>query len=87
VVFAILGYVAEQEGEQVADVAAGGSGLAFVVFPTALAALPLPNVFSVLFFVMLLSLGLSSSLALVAVRPPPAVVSQTSDSGCGALRA
>jgi SNF family Na+-dependent transporter len=70
VVFSILGYVAEQEGGQVADVATGGSGLAFVVFPTALAKLPAPNFFSVLFFVMLLSLGLSSSLALVAVRPP-----------------
>jgi NSS family neurotransmitter:Na+ symporter len=65
---------------KVADVATGGSGLAFVVFPTALATLPAPHVFSALFFVMLLSLGLSSSVALV--ESLKAVLLQ----GCPSLR-
>ena len=67
VVFAILGYVAHEEGVSVSVVASGGSGLAFIVFPTALALLPAPQFFSLVFFVMLLSLGLGSVVALVEV--------------------
>lgn len=63
-----MGYIAHQEGVAVGEVASGGSGLAFVAFPTALALLPAPNLFSVMFFVMLLSLGLGSVVALVEVR-------------------
>eukprot|EP00240_Pyramimonas_obovata_P003131 CAMPEP_0118950024 /NCGR_PEP_ID=MMETSP1169-20130426/50656_1 /TAXON_ID=36882 /ORGANISM="Pyramimonas obovata, Strain CCMP722" /LENGTH=609 /DNA_ID=CAMNT_0006896781 /DNA_START=1556 /DNA_END=3385 /DNA_ORIENTATION=- len=65
VVFAVIGHLAFEEGKAVADVATGGTGLAFVVFPAALALLPASQVFSVIFFLTLLALGLGSAAALV----------------------
>ena len=46
VVFSILGYMANQKGVSVADVAEGGTGLAFVVYPEALARMPGAPIFS-----------------------------------------
>lgn len=65
VVFAVLGYMATQTGTQITELAASGPGLAFVVFPEALSLMPLPWLFSGLFFVMLLSLGIDSAFSLV----------------------
>lgn len=65
VVFAVLGYMAWVSGTPVADLAASGPGLAFVVFPQALSLMPLPGLFSALFFLMLLTLGIDSAFSLV----------------------
>ena len=65
VVFSVLGYLAGQMGVEVEDVAKGGQGLAFVTYPEALASLPLPWVWSILFFAMLFFLGLDSEFALL----------------------
>lgn len=65
VVFAVLGHMAVSQGVGIADVAASGPGLAFVVFPQALSLLPLPGLFSVLFFATLLMLGIDSAFSLV----------------------
>ncbi len=65
VVFAILGALASVIGSAVPDVAASGPGLAFVAFPTALANLPFPRVFSFIFFFMLLTLGIDSAFSLM----------------------
>ena len=65
VVFSVIGYMATQTSAAVADVATAGPGLAFVVFPQALALMPLAPLFAVLFFVMLLSLGIDSAFSLV----------------------
>lgn len=45
--------------------AAEGTGLAFIVFTQAIVALPLAPVWAVLFFTMLLSLGLGSQIGLL----------------------
>jgi neurotransmitter:Na+ symporter, NSS family len=65
VVFSVLGYMAVTQGVSVNDVAASGPGLAFVVFPQALSLMPLAPLFAVLFFIMLLSLGIDSAFSLV----------------------
>ncbi|MFQ5475017.1 MAG: sodium-dependent transporter [Candidatus Nanoarchaeia archaeon] len=65
VVFAVIGYMSHTTGAAVADVAVSGPGLAFVVFPQALSLMPLAGLFSVLFFLTLLSLGIDSAFSLV----------------------
>ncbi|MBU1992419.1 MAG: sodium-dependent transporter [Patescibacteria group bacterium] len=65
VVFSVLGYLAVLQNAAVADVAAGGPGLAFVVFPMALAKLPYAPFFAVVFFLSLLTLGVDSAFSLV----------------------
>lgn len=66
-VFGTIGYMALQEGAEVAKVAGnGGLGLAFVVYPKAMSLLPFGTViFSLVFFVMLLTLGIDSAFSLV----------------------
>ena len=65
VVFGVLGYMAWSTGTPLEDLAASGPGLAFVVFPQALSLMPLSGLFSVFFFLMLLSLGIDSIFSLV----------------------
>ena len=47
------------------EVVASGPGLAFVVFPKALSLLPMAWLFSIFFFLTLLSLGIDSAFSLV----------------------
>eukprot|EP00995_Heteronema_vittatum_P009648 NODE_49_length_2243_cov_249.819508_g42_i0.p1 GENE.NODE_49_length_2243_cov_249.819508_g42_i0~~NODE_49_length_2243_cov_249.819508_g42_i0.p1 ORF type:complete len:611 (-),score=213.89 NODE_49_length_2243_cov_249.819508_g42_i0:334-2166(-) len=63
VVFSIVGYMADLHGVPVEEVAKSGPGLAFEVFAQAITTLPVPQFWSVLFFVMLLTLGLDSTFA------------------------
>lgn len=60
VVFSALGYMAKSQNTEVKDVATSGSGLAFVVYPQVLATLPVPQLWSAMFFFMLILLGLDS---------------------------
>ncbi|KAL7542486.1 hypothetical protein ACHAWF_007189, partial [Thalassiosira exigua] len=64
-VFSIVGYLAEKEGLTVEEVATrGGQGLAFITIASAMPFFgAAQNVMSVLFYVMLLTLGLDSSYA------------------------
>jgi NSS family neurotransmitter:Na+ symporter len=65
VVFSMLGYLAYTQGLQVPDVTTSGTGLAFVVYPTAITKLPALNaVFGIIFFITLLTLGIDSAFAL-----------------------
>ncbi|CAF1428179.1 unnamed protein product, partial [Didymodactylos carnosus] len=60
-VFATIGFLAVKlKGGDIERAAAGGPGLAFVVYPEALSQMPAAPVFSILFFLMLLALGLGS---------------------------
>ncbi|MBR9703456.1 sodium-dependent transporter, partial [Candidatus Woesearchaeota archaeon] len=65
VVFATLGFLAMQSGVPLNEVASQGVGLAFVVFPAALSMMPLAGLFSALFFLVLLSLGIDSAFSLI----------------------
>jgi solute carrier family 6 amino acid transporter-like protein 5/7/9/14 len=64
-VFSILGHVAHKEGVPVEEIATrSGTGLAFITIAEAMQYFgDLSNVMSVLFFVMLLTLGLDSAYA------------------------
>ncbi|MFD1863398.1 sodium-dependent transporter [Planococcus chinensis] len=64
-VFAALGFMANQQGVAVADVAAAGVGLAFVVFPQIINEFPGFNgLFGVLFFLSLTLAGLTSLISI-----------------------
>lgn len=64
-IFSILGFVAGQQGKGIEDIASQGPGFVFIAFPAALAQLPIPHLWSVLFFVMLITLGLDSQFGKV----------------------
>ena len=66
-VFAVLGNLAHEQGKQVDQVVADGPGLVFVVFPHALAQMPCPHLWSVVFFCLVLFLGVDSQFATVEV--------------------
>ncbi|XP_064627446.1 sodium-dependent proline transporter-like [Lineus longissimus] len=64
-VFAVIGYMAQEIGMPVDQVIKSGPGLAFIVYPEALSKLPLPQLWSVLFFLMLTTLGIGTTFALI----------------------
>ncbi|XP_076240345.1 sodium-dependent nutrient amino acid transporter 1 [Calliopsis andreniformis] len=66
-IFGILGNLAHELGtDDIANVVQGGTGLAFVSYPDAIAKFTvLPQLFSVLFFLMLFVLGIGSAIAIV----------------------
>jgi len=65
-VFSVLGYMAYSQGVSVAEVSSAGVGLAFVVFPQAISALPGMNgIIGVIFFASLIFAGFSSSISIV----------------------
>ncbi|CAL1263684.1 unnamed protein product [Larinioides sclopetarius] len=64
VVFSLLGFMAEETGKSVADVVSEGPGLAFVVYPEAIARLPVSPVWAFLFFFMLFAVGLDTQVVL-----------------------
>jgi len=85
VIFAVLGTMAHENGENIEDVVVGGlfalclgmtklerfsfplgPGLAFIAYPEGLSKIKvLPQLWSVLFFIMLFTLGIGSSVAMI----------------------
>ncbi|KAL3992060.1 COPII coat assembly protein SEC16 [Sarotherodon galilaeus] len=59
-VFSVLGFMAREQGVPIAEVAESGPGLAFIAYPQAVAMMPLPQLWSICFFVMLILLGLDT---------------------------
>ncbi|XP_046849414.1 sodium- and chloride-dependent GABA transporter 1-like isoform X2 [Xenia sp. Carnegie-2017] len=67
VIFSVVGNMAMLQGKSVEDVASQGPGLVFIVYPEALSKLPIPQFWSVIFFFMLITLGLDSQFGQVEV--------------------
>ncbi|CAF1181269.1 unnamed protein product [Adineta steineri] len=65
VIFAYLGYLSYITGQDVENVVSEGPGLAFIVYPYAVTTLPAAPLWSILFFLMLILLGLDSMFASV----------------------
>ncbi|XP_044259758.1 sodium-dependent dopamine transporter [Tribolium madens] len=61
VIFSVLGYMAHAAGCSIQEVATEGPGLVFVVYPAAIATMPGSIFWALIFFMMLLTLGLDSS--------------------------
>ena len=64
-VFSIIGYMANEYGMDVKEVIKSGPGLAFIAYPRAISLMPIPQLWSVLFFFMLFLLGVGSQMVQV----------------------
>jgi SNF family Na+-dependent transporter len=65
VIFSIIGFMAHELGTPVSEAVSQGPGLAFEVYPMVVARLPFSQGWAVLFFVMLIMLGLDTQFATV----------------------
>jgi len=65
VIFSFLGFMAQTQGTKVPDLVTSGSGLAFIVYAEAVTNMPLPPLWAILFFFMLITLGLDSQFTMV----------------------
>ncbi|KAJ8320882.1 hypothetical protein KUTeg_002469 [Tegillarca granosa] len=67
VIFVTLGFMANQARVSIGEVVEQGPGIAFMVYPEALSRLPLPQLWSALFFLMLFTVGLDSQMVHVQI--------------------
>ncbi|OTF79362.1 sodium/chloride dependent amino acid transporter-like protein, partial [Euroglyphus maynei] len=66
VIFSVLGTMANEKGVEIKDVVTSGTGLAFIAYPEGLSKIKfLPQLWSILFFFMLFTLGIGSSVAMI----------------------
>ncbi len=63
-IFSVLGYMSYKTGVPVPELAVGGPGLSFIVYPEALSLMPAPQLWCILFFLMMITIGFGSVLSL-----------------------
>ncbi|XP_068117725.1 sodium-dependent noradrenaline transporter [Hyperolius riggenbachi] len=61
-IFSILGYMAEKNNVKIEDVATEGPGLVFIIYPEAISTLHGSTFWAIVFFLMLLTLGIDSAM-------------------------
>jgi len=59
-VFSVLGFIATQLNRKIGQVVQSGTGLAFIAYPEALSRMPFSWLWSILFFIMMMTLGMST---------------------------
>uniref|UniRef100_A0A667XFM6 Transporter n=1 Tax=Myripristis murdjan TaxID=586833 RepID=A0A667XFM6_9TELE len=59
-IFSVLGFMAYEQGMDISMVAESGPGLAFIAYPRAVALMPVPQLWAIFFFIMIIFLGLDS---------------------------
>ncbi|XP_012063636.1 PREDICTED: sodium- and chloride-dependent GABA transporter 1-like [Atta cephalotes] len=65
VTFSILGHIAQEQQTQVSEVVKSGPGLVFLTYPEVVLKLPGASLWAIIFFVMLLILGIDSEFCIV----------------------
>ncbi|XP_033322746.1 sodium- and chloride-dependent GABA transporter 1 [Megalopta genalis] len=65
VTFSILGHIASEQGTEVSEVVKSGPGLVFLTYPEVVLKLPGATMWAIIFFVMLLILGIDSEFCIV----------------------
>ncbi|KAL2096208.1 hypothetical protein ACEWY4_008356 [Coilia grayii] len=66
-VFSMLGFMAHKQNVPIEVVAESGPGLAFIAYPQAVAMMPLPQLWAVCFFIMIILLGLDTQFVMMEV--------------------
>lgn len=67
VIFAYMGYLSENTGQDIGDVVQAGQGLAYVVYPYAVTTIAGAPFWAIMFFFMMTLLGIDSTLGCVEV--------------------
>ena len=63
IVFSVLGFIAKSTGRGIDDVAKEGPDLVFIIFPEGLTMMQFPHLWSIIFFMMLITLGIDFNFA------------------------
>ncbi|XP_069084237.1 sodium- and chloride-dependent GABA transporter 2-like [Pleurodeles waltl] len=59
-IFSVLGFMAQEQGVPISEVAESGPGLAFIAYPRAISMMPFSSLWACFFFLMIILLGLDS---------------------------